>query len=208
MKKGWSLEQIAGRLKKESGYTVISHEMTYAYIYDTRALDERYYLHLSRKCRYHKPRVSCNHRKGPIPNRIDINERSENISSRKTFDHWEGDLILFKDTRSNLITVRERKSHDSPQWLLKEKEERLIARQWMISCNAAQRLIERIELEQKSKILTYSVGGKSGHNCLSWCIKQLEDAYIPIDTQPTWRSFICAVPSDYLPEATPEHNTN
>lgn len=110
LKKGWSPEQIAGRLKKESGYTVISHETIYAYIYDRRALDERLYLHLSRKRRYRKPRVSRNHRKGPIANRIDISERSEEIASRETFGHWEGDLILFKDTRSNLITLRERKS--------------------------------------------------------------------------------------------------
>ena len=110
LKNGWSPEQIAGRLKQEHGYAVISHETIYAYIYDKRAGDERLYLHLSRKRRYRQPRVTRKHRQGPIPNRIDISERPEEIANRETFGHWEGDLILFKETRSNLITLRERKS--------------------------------------------------------------------------------------------------
>lgn len=63
---------------------------------------------MSRKRRYRQPRVSRKHRKGPIPNRVDISERPEEIENRETFGHWEGDLILFKETRSNLITLRER----------------------------------------------------------------------------------------------------
>ena len=48
---GWSPEMIAGRLKREHGVTVISHECIYAYIYDERARDERLYIHLRRKRR-------------------------------------------------------------------------------------------------------------------------------------------------------------
>ncbi|PHQ82126.1 MAG: IS30 family transposase [Coxiella sp. (in: Bacteria)] len=108
---GWSPEQIAGRLKKETGHTVISHETIYAYIYDKRAKDERLYLLLSKRRRIRMPRVSRNYRRvGPITDRRDITERPEIISSRSTFGHWEGDLILFQKTKSNLITLRERKS--------------------------------------------------------------------------------------------------
>lgn len=109
LKKNWSPEQIAGRLKQEHGYTVISHETIYAYIYDKRTRDERLYLHLSRRKRYRSPRISRK-TKGPIPNRTDITERPEEVMTRKTFGHWEGDLVLFKNTLSNLITLRERKS--------------------------------------------------------------------------------------------------
>lgn len=56
LKKDWSLEQITGRLKQKNGYKVISHEMIYTYIYDSRASNERLYLHLSREC---KPRVKA-----------------------------------------------------------------------------------------------------------------------------------------------------
>lgn len=78
----------------------------------------------------------------------------------------------------------------------------------MISTDAAQVFIKRIEQQQKSKAPTYSLSGKGGYNCLSWCVKQLEDTGIPIDTQPTWRSFFAAVPRDYFPEAVEENNAN
>ena len=83
-----------------------------------------------------------------------------------------------------------------------------IARQWTISCTAAQALIKRIQNQQKSKSPTYSVSGKAGHNCLSWCIKQLKDAGIQIETQPTWYSFFATIPSIYLPETKEENDTN
>jgi len=113
-----------------------------------------------------------------------------------------------KFTLFNALGTGVIKIHDSSPWMLKEKQERLIAQQWMISCTAANALIERIEQQQKSKAPSYSVSGKGGHNCLSWCVKQLEDADIPINSQPTWRSFICAVPSDYLPEVAQANNNN
>jgi len=109
--KGWSPEQIAGRLKKETGHTVISHETIYAYIYDKRSKDERLYLLLSKRRRIRLPRVSRKYRKkGPIADRKDISERPECVLSRSTFGHWEGDLVHFQKTKSNLITLRERKS--------------------------------------------------------------------------------------------------
>jgi len=83
----------------------------YAYIYDERARDERLYIHLRRKRRWRKPKLSrSQHRHGPIPNRIGITERPSIIATRQTFGHWEGDLILFNKTKTNLITLRERKS--------------------------------------------------------------------------------------------------
>ena len=45
-----------------------------------------------------------------IPNRVSIHDRPANIDTRDTFGHWEGDLVLFSNTTTNLITLRERKS--------------------------------------------------------------------------------------------------
>ena len=39
-----------------------------------------------------------------------ISERSISIDRRTRFGHWEGDLLLFKQTKTNLFTLRERKS--------------------------------------------------------------------------------------------------
>jgi len=40
-----------------------------------------------------------------------IDHRPERINSREEFGHWEGDLMIFKrNVKSNLITLRERKS--------------------------------------------------------------------------------------------------
>lgn len=147
LKRNWSPDQIAGRLKQEHGYTVISHETIYAYIYDKRHQDERLYLHLSRKRRYRKPRVSRNHRKGPIPNRVDISERAAEIELRETFGHWEGDLILFKDTRSNLITLRERHSRFMFGLLNPSKE----------SERTAQAIINHFEVKKPGLITTLTL---------------------------------------------------
>ena len=46
-----------------------------------------------------------------IPNRIGIAERPTEINKRQTFGHWEGGLMVFgRGNKSNLITLRERKS--------------------------------------------------------------------------------------------------
>lgn len=39
-----------------------------------------------------------------------IHERHPSIERRAHFGHWEGDLILFRHTKTNVLTLRERKS--------------------------------------------------------------------------------------------------
>lgn len=164
LKKGWSPEQIAGRLKQEHGYTVISHETIYAYIYDKRAQDERLYLYLSRKRRYRQPRVCRKNRRGPIANRTDISERSQEVESRQTFGHWEGDLILFKDTRSNLITLRERQSRFMFGLLNPSKE----------ASNTSKAIIKHFEVQKPGLITTLTLdnGGEfAKHEAIAEALK-------------------------------------
>ena len=52
----------------------------------------------------HKSKKTC------IPTRVSIHERPEKIDKREEYGHWEGDLVLFTNSDSNLITLRERKS--------------------------------------------------------------------------------------------------
>ena len=106
---GWSPWQIEGRLKYENnGKTIISHETIYRYIYSDYNIRNRFYRCLRRK---HKLRIKHHTRKARVPKELLINQRPEYINSREEFGHWEGDLMIFKrNIKSNLITLRERKS--------------------------------------------------------------------------------------------------
>lgn len=48
-------------------------------------------------------------RQKPQQDKASIHDRPESVNDRSVFGHWEGDLILFRKTRTNMITLRERK---------------------------------------------------------------------------------------------------
>lgn len=110
LKLGWSPELIAGRLKQQAGRCIISHETIYRYIYSPEGIKLKLYQTLLKKRRFRYPRIKrrrqtiANARKRPIK------ERDAEINGRDAIGHWEGDLILFSHTKTNLFTLRERKS--------------------------------------------------------------------------------------------------
>lgn len=107
---GWSPELIAGFLKKERGITVISHETIYAYIYSKEGFKDELHLSLRKRHKRRQARVGRKTKKTCIPNRVSIHERPVEIEKKTSYGHWEGDLMLFSNQSSNLITLRERKS--------------------------------------------------------------------------------------------------
>jgi len=107
---GWSPEIIAGCLKKEKGISVISHETIYAYIYSKEGRKDELYLSLKKRRKKRQSNLARKTKKTCIPNRVSIHERPGNIGTRDEFGHWEGDLVLFSHSNTNLITLRERKS--------------------------------------------------------------------------------------------------
>lgn len=107
---GWSPEIISGHLRKEKGINVISHETIYAYIYSKEGKSNELYLKLTKKRKKRKPRKENRNKQTKIPNRVSIHERPKKIEKRDECGHWEGDLMLFSNTKTNLITLRERKS--------------------------------------------------------------------------------------------------
>lgn len=110
LKRGWSPEQIAGRLAYERGYPVISHESIYAYIYSDEGKYYGWHRYLRKKRRCRQPKVGRQKRL-KIPNRVSIHERPAVIETREEFGHWEGDLMMFqRSQKGNLLTLRERKS--------------------------------------------------------------------------------------------------
>lgn len=108
LKCGWSPWQIEGRLKREQGRCVISHETIYRYIYSDYGIRNRFYQKLRRK---HFLRVKRHARQPRVPKALLIHSRPASINRRQVFGHWECDLMRFKQgIKANLITLRERKS--------------------------------------------------------------------------------------------------
>lgn len=111
--KGWSPEQVAGRLARQAGRKVISHESIYRFIYAqiARTKDYRWRHYLPRG----KSRRGLRGRKGGssatlIEGRIPIAERPAAAADRNSPGHWEADLMLFAKYGQAVLTVHERQS--------------------------------------------------------------------------------------------------
>lgn len=110
LKKYWSPEQIAGRLRKRHGKTIICHETIYQWIYKERP-DLKRYLR-SQKGKYRR-RHGSNRRKRmremeDAKRRVDV--RPQVIEKRKRIGDWEGDTVVGKEKSERILTHVERKS--------------------------------------------------------------------------------------------------
>jgi len=110
LKLGWSPEQIAGRLKKINGKTIISHESIYQFIYSSFGQAKKLFKLLRQARRFRYPRVKRRKRMSANNNKASIHDRDPEINGRKRIGDWEADLMLFKKTKTNLLTLRERKT--------------------------------------------------------------------------------------------------
>ena len=110
---GWSPEQVAGRLKRERGQAVISHESIYRFIYAQmrRTNDGSWRKYLPR-AKFKRGRRA---RKGGSPawhikHRVSVHERPEAAQDRQQAGHWEGDFMLFSKYGQNVLVLHERTS--------------------------------------------------------------------------------------------------
>ncbi len=118
---GWSPEQIAGRLRKHNrGQTIICPETIYRYIYSSkgRAENLREYLVRAHKKRYPK-HYRKSYRRG-IANRVNISFRPEEINQKKTFGHWEADVVEGRGHSGGIQTLLERKTRFYQTRLIKK----------------------------------------------------------------------------------------
>lgn len=109
LKEGWSPEVIAGTLEEQEGEAVVSHETIYQWAYK-----EGLVAHLPRgKPRRHRKRWRLKASRGTqglgvVPR---IEERPKTVSSRRRFGDWEGDSMLGRRKKGQIISVQqERKS--------------------------------------------------------------------------------------------------
>src|SRR3546814_5281848 len=107
---GWSPEQVAGRLAREAGHKVISHESIYRFVYAQlkRTNDRRWRFYLPR-AKYKRGWRT----KGGWPRHTDrpsIHNRPDSIAARKQAGHWEADAMLFSAPGQAILLAHERHS--------------------------------------------------------------------------------------------------
>ena len=113
LKRGWSPEQIAGWLARTKTASRISYESIYRFIYDqirrTNDGSWRHYLPRAKgkRGRRHRPSRSP---VSLIKGRVSIALRPPEVQLRRTFGHWEADLMLFTAPGQALLVSQERKS--------------------------------------------------------------------------------------------------
>jgi IS30 family transposase len=111
LRRGWSPEQIAGRLKrKNKGKVIICHETIYRYIYSKAGREKKMVEYL---VRHHYKRRKWHsrylYRRG-ISDRTSIRLRPKVVDSRKVFGHWEADVVEGKGHTGGIQTTLERKT--------------------------------------------------------------------------------------------------
>lgn len=106
LKKKWSPETIAGRLKLDHPKLSICHETIYRMIYGKKYHHEKLWqqLTLARKKRMKKEgrRVQRHSR---IPEAVSIDKRPKGVLKRKRVGHWETDNMIGKVTDKTALSV-------------------------------------------------------------------------------------------------------
>jgi IS30 family transposase len=128
--RGWSPEQVAGRLARDHGRKVISYESIYRFIYAQikRTKDYRWRKYLPRS----KSKRGCRGSRGGssasfIEGRVSVAERPFIVSDRASPGHWEADLMMFAKYGQAILTVHERQSRLLLAIRLASKAAQLIA---------------------------------------------------------------------------------
>lgn len=114
LKKEWSPDVIAGRLKadrpKELVGQTISHESIYHYIYNKEGRYEGLYKYLRQGKRKRHKLHARKANKLPIVERISIHQRPLVVGERSRFGDWESDSVIFSKQKTALSVQTERKS--------------------------------------------------------------------------------------------------
>lgn len=110
LRRGWSPEMIAGRLEKDRGRRLVSHEAIYQYIYAPENAGLNLFEYLPWKRTKRKKKRGRKVHKSHIPQRVSIRLRPEAVNARTEFGHWEGDTVEGKWHRNGIHTEVERVS--------------------------------------------------------------------------------------------------
>jgi IS30 family transposase len=110
LKKGWSPDIIAGRLKQQQA-PYLNQESIYQFIYSLEGRKQNLRQYLRRSHRIRRKKNGRKHRnESRIPNRVGIEKRPKIVAKRTQFGHWEGDNLVYNRHRRALSTAVERKT--------------------------------------------------------------------------------------------------
>jgi len=107
IKKGFSPEQIAGRIKQDLPGCKTNYESIYLFIYNDYPELSEFLVWGRRKRR--KRAIKAGKRVVKIPNRVMIDKRPKHINDRRSVGHWEADTVVSRKSKSALVVIRERK---------------------------------------------------------------------------------------------------
>ena len=112
--RGLSPEQVAGRLNREAGRTVLSHETIYRFIYDQMARTKDYrWARLLPRGRTRRRRRGSRRGGGSVDFihlRRPLSERPAEAEQRSALGHWEADLMQFGRGGPSLLVLQERRT--------------------------------------------------------------------------------------------------
>jgi IS30 family transposase len=109
LKKHYSPEQIAGSLRVKG--VRICHETIYQYIYRRKPDKEDLYKYLRYRHHVRFARGTRKPRLGKIKDAVSIHARPKSVEKRKSYGHFEADLMMTHKGRSdNFLVLVERKS--------------------------------------------------------------------------------------------------
>jgi IS30 family transposase len=110
---GWSPAQAVGRLAREAGHPVLSHETIYRFIdAQIRRTNDYTWRHYLPRAKHRRGRRG---RKGGSPaehiqGRVGLAQRPAVVATRAEPGHWEADLMLFARYGQAVLTTHERQS--------------------------------------------------------------------------------------------------
>lgn len=109
LKKYWSPEQIAGKLKKKYGKTIVSHETIYRFIYKYRE-DLKDVLRCRRGKYKHRYGTRKREKERDEAKKKRIDTRPEMIEARERLGDFEGDTIVGLNRKDRILTYVDRRS--------------------------------------------------------------------------------------------------
>jgi len=109
LNKDWSPEQIAGRMKLDTGLS-ICHETIYRYIYQNKSMGGRLYKRLRHKNKKYHNRANTYQRRGIIIDRVSIDKRPKIVERKNRIGDFEIDTVIGRHHIGALVTVVDRKS--------------------------------------------------------------------------------------------------
>jgi len=109
LKEDWSPEQISGRMKLDTGMSVV-HETIYRYIYTNKKNGGKLYTYLRHKNKKYHHRSNDYRSRGTIIDRVMIGKRPKIVEKKSRIGDWEIDTVVGKDHKGFLVTVVDRKS--------------------------------------------------------------------------------------------------